>query len=164
MDQNPDRSAFSAGVKILDWAHLWRVIHKATRAVKPGQKSAQRTWRKQQYEALHPVLWHGNAQAAHIHLESLRSCEQAEPIEAFEDAITSLDSHREWIGDDEQWRQQGFPVGSGMIERGVAVVINPRMKRRGMRWKRCNATAVVALRVLALNTQWDEASARRRTA
>jgi len=35
------------------------------------------------------------------------------------------------------------------------------MKRRGMRWRRVNATAVVALRVRLLNAQWDAASAKK---
>jgi hypothetical protein len=55
----------------------------------------------------------------------------------------------------EQWRQQGYPVGSGIIERAVAVVINRRMKKRGMSWRRVNATAVVALRAAFLNDDWS---------
>jgi hypothetical protein len=41
-----------------------------------------------------------------------------------------------------------------MIERAVALVINRRMKKRGMRWCRSNATAIVALRVDLLNDDW----------
>ncbi len=41
-----------------------------------------------------------------------------------------------------------------MIERAVAVVINRRMKKRGMRWCRPNATAVVALRTDLRNSDW----------
>jgi hypothetical protein len=37
----------------------------------------------------------------------------------------------------------------------VEVVINRRMKKHGMRWKRANADAVVALRVEKLNQAWD---------
>jgi hypothetical protein len=33
------------------------------------------------------------------------------------------------------------------------------MKKRGMRWKRANATAVVALRVQQINAEWDAAAA-----
>ena len=47
--------------------------------------------------------------------------------------------------------QNRAPVGSGMIERAVTVVITGRMKRRGMGWRRVNATALVALRVALLN-------------
>ncbi len=44
------------------------------------------------------------------------------------------------------------------MERTVAVVINTRMKKRGMRWKRVNATAVVALRVEQINAHWEVAA------
>jgi hypothetical protein len=64
-----------------------------------------------------------------------------------EEAITYLENQRTWIGNYEQWRQQGYPVSSGLVEQAVAVMINRRMKRQGMRWKRGNATAIVALRV-----------------
>ena len=46
--------------------------------------------------------------------------------------------------------------GSGLDERGVAVVINPRIKRRGMRCKRVNAIAVVALGVRLLKAAWEK--------
>ena len=55
--------------------------------------------------------------------------------------------------------EQGYPVGSGLVERAVAVVINARMKKRGMRWKRANATAVVALRFQCINAEWEDAAA-----
>jgi len=44
------------------------------------------------------------------------------------------------------------------------MVINPRMKRRGMRWKRVNANAVVPLQVRLLNAAWEKASTKRRAA
>ena len=43
-----------------------------------------------------------------------------------------------------------------MVEREVDLVINRRMKRRGMRWRRANADAVVAPRVREYNATWDE--------
>jgi len=69
-------------------------------------------------------------------------------------AITYLEHQRPWIGSYEHWRKLGYPVGSGMIERAVGLVINRRMKKRGMRWCRPNATAVVALRTDLLNDDW----------
>ncbi|HEU5377400.1 MAG TPA: hypothetical protein VFV38_18415 [Ktedonobacteraceae bacterium] len=66
-----------------------------------------------------------------------------------------MENQRAWIGSYENWRKQGYPVGSGMIERAVAIVINRRMKKRGMRWCRANATAVVALRADVLNEDWN---------
>lgn len=154
---------FPYATKILDWPHLWRVIHKAMRARCPGQGQAQRQWRKQQYEILTPLLWQGQVEGALTHLQALRT-RGGDPIEALEDAITYLQNQRDWIGNYQQWQEAGYPVGSGLVERGVAVVINPRMKRRGMRWKDINATAVVALRVRRLNAEWDAATAKSKVA
>ena len=69
-------------------------------------------------------------------------------------AIRYLENQRSWIGSYEAWRKQGYPVGSGMIERAVSLVINRRMKKRGMRWCRANGTAIVALRTDLLNDDW----------
>jgi hypothetical protein len=41
------------------------------------------------------------------------------------------------------------------------VLINARMKRRGMRWRRRNAEAVLALRVHTCNATWEQQCARR---
>ena len=72
-------------------------------------------------------------------------------------ALIYLENQRSWIGSYDQWRKQGYPVGSGLVER--AVVINVRMKKRGMRWKRANATVVVAIRVQQINAEWEAAAA-----
>lgn len=108
---------FPDAVKIRDWSHLWRVIQKAIRARRPGQGAIQRTWRKQQYEMLLPLLWQGDVQAALTHLQTLRPRAEHEPIEALEDAITYLENQRDWIGNYQQWQEAGYPVGSGLGER-----------------------------------------------
>lgn len=76
----------------------------------------------------------------------------------FENAVRYLHTQASWMGNYQQWCEQGYPVGSGLVERAVAVVINLRMKRRGMRWKRTNATSVVTLRVRRINADWNTAA------
>lgn len=46
-------------------------------------------------------------------------------------------------------------MDSGLVEREAELVINRRLKRRGMRWRRANADAIVALRVRPLNEDWQ---------
>jgi len=65
------------------------------------------------------------------------------------------------MGDYDHWKQQGYPKGLGIIERAVAMVINRRMKKRGMRGIWGNATSLVALRVDLLNTDWLLVAAQR---
>lgn len=62
----------------------------------------------------------------------------------FGDAGQDLESQGDGIGHDQTWKEQGSPVGSGLVARAVTVVITLRMKKRGMRRMRANATAVVA--------------------
>jgi hypothetical protein len=148
---------FPDAVKVLDWPHLWRKIQTAVRALQPGKHPARRAWRKAQYEVLLPLLWQGACEEALRHLHRLRP-PAGEVPPPLEEAIGYLETQRAWIGNYEQWQAQGYPVGSGLVERAVAVVINLRMKKRGMRWKRANATAVVALRVQRINAEWAAAA------
>ena len=145
---------FPAAVRILDWPHLWRKIRDAVRAIQPGKHAARRTWRKAQYEVLLPLLWQGQHEQASRHLEGVRATTRDVPA-PLEDAIRYLETQHDWLGNYQQWREQGYPVGSGLVERAVALIINVRMKKRGMRWKRANATAVVALRVHYINADWE---------
>jgi hypothetical protein len=147
---------FPDAVKILDWPHLWRKIRAAVRALQPGQHSARRAWRKAQYEVLLPLLWSGERLEALRHLQHLRPASGDAPP-ALEEAIQYLETQQEWLGNYACWQAQGYPVGSGLVERAVALVINVRMKKRGMRWKRANATAVVALRIHQINADWEAA-------
>src|SRR5207253_10717232 len=99
-------------------------------------------------------LWPGEVDQALQGLRTLATGLPGEAGETIQKAITYLENQRPWIGSYEHWRKLGYPVGSGMIERAVALVINRRMKKRGMRWCRPNATAVVALRTDLLNEDW----------
>jgi transposase len=149
---------FPDAVKVLDWSHLWRKVQAAVRALLPGQRADRRAWRKAQYELLLPLLWQGEREQALRHLHRLRPTSGDVPA-SLEEAIRYLETQADWIGNYQRWQEQGYPVGSGLVERAVAIVINVRMKKRGMRWKRANATAVVALRVQQINIDWAAAAA-----
>jgi hypothetical protein len=56
----------------------------------------------------------------------------------------------------QQFRQAGYPIGSGVVESGGKVVMQERMKQAGMRWSRTNAQAMLALRSILLSDRWDE--------
>ena len=144
---------FPQATCILDWAHLWREVSHAIR-VAARAKSLSARERDSQLLVHRSRLWHGEVDQALQGLRTLATGLPAEAGERIQKAITYLENQRPWIGSYEHWRKLGYPVGSGMIERAVALVINRRMKKRGMRWCRQNATAVVALRTALLNDDW----------
>jgi hypothetical protein len=144
---------FPQATGILDWAHLWREVRHAIRTAARAKPLAPRE-RDYHLYLQRSWLWRGAVDQA---VQGLRALDTGLPPEASETvkkAITYLEHQRPWIGSYEHWRKLGYPVGSGMIERAVALVINRRMKKQGMRWCRPNATAVVALRTDLLNEDW----------
>ncbi len=138
---------------ILDGAHLWREVRGAIYAAARG-KPLSAAERDYQLVVHRSWLWHGHVAQAVQGLRRLATGLPAEALKPLKEAISYLEHQRPWIGSYEFWKAQGYPVGSGMIERAVALVINRRMKKRGMRWKRPNATAIVALRTDLLNDDW----------
>jgi len=145
---------FPQATTILDWPHLWRVVGKALRSMSTATNQSDR-WRDQQSEQLRCWLWNGHVEPVEERLTSWLAEAGPTAGKAIRKALTYLSNQRAWIGSYKHWQQQGYPVGSGIIERAVAIVINRRMKKRGMRWKRTNATSVVALRVDFLNEDWQ---------
>jgi hypothetical protein len=148
---------FPAATPILDWPHLARTVHRAIRGARPG--AARRAERRTLHQAIADALWHGQVAEARAALEALRPAPPGEPVAALEEALTYLAEQHAWLGEYAAWRAAGLPVGSGLVERAVALVINRRLKRQGMRWRRANADAVVALRVRECNAAWDDGPA-----
>jgi hypothetical protein len=147
---------FPHALRILDWPHLWRTIRQAANVVGRLTERDEKA-HAQQVQQVKTWLWNGEVERAQALLKQWQhelADLPAHRKKVLSQAITYLEKQRDWIGSYEQWKQEGYPVGSGIIERGVALVINRRMKRRGMRWLRKNATAVVALRVDLLNADW----------
>jgi hypothetical protein len=145
---------FPRALKTLDWGHVARTVHKAIRATLPGK--SRRPQRKQMHALVPQRLWCGDAAGALEILAGLRAQAGAETVAKLEEAIGYLQEQRDWLGDYAAWRDEGYAVGSGLVERAVDLTINRRMKKRGMRWRRANADAVVALRVCRLNQDWEE--------
>ena len=147
---------FPAATTILDWPHLARVVHRAIRAAWPG--ATKRPARRHAHREVPALLWAGDVEAASIALAALRPPDAA-PVAALDDALTSLRTQRDWIGDYGAWQAAGEPGGRGLVEREVALVIDRRLKRQGMRRRRANAAALVALRVRTINVTWDQRAA-----
>jgi hypothetical protein len=135
---------------ILDWAHAERALHQAIRAACPGR--ANRARRRDLHRTIPDRLWHGDLDGTLAALVALRpTAPAAAPGGRLEQTIHYLTTQRAYMGNYAAWQEAGDPIGSGLVERGVCVVINRRMKGQGMRWCRANADAVVALRVRELN-------------
>ncbi|MDQ3694706.1 MAG: hypothetical protein M3464_13930 [Chloroflexota bacterium] len=56
-----------------------------------------------------------------------------------------------------EFRAQGLPIGSGMVESGNKLVVDGRLGGAGRRWAEANVTPMVALRSAVCSERWHEA-------
>jgi hypothetical protein len=55
-----------------------------------------------------------------------------------------------------QFRRDGWPIGSGMVESANKNVVEARLKGTGMHWERKNVNPMLALRNAVCNERWQE--------
>jgi hypothetical protein len=55
-----------------------------------------------------------------------------------------------------QFRRDGWPIGSGMVESANKNVVEARLKGTGMHWERKNVNPMLALRNAVCNGRWKE--------
>lgn len=129
---------FSRAVQVIDWGHaserLWKV---ANASFGDGSKDAK-TWAEQQQER----LWHGRIPEVVSALKSLPWSK----IQCNDDIRNSpayFETRQAKMSYD-QFRQAGYPIGSGTVESGVNTVVHHRMKRQGRGWKRQHAQSLLA--------------------
>ena len=75
--------------------------------------------------------------------------------EVVESAIEYLENNREHMKYDE-YLAAGYPIGSGVAEGACRHLVKDRMEQTGMRWTVDGAQAMLHVRSLYLNDQWDE--------
>ena len=62
--------------------------------------------------------------------------------------------HNRWRMVYGHFRAAGYPIGSGTVESACKLVVQQRMKQPGMRWRRANAQAMLALRSALFSDRW----------
>jgi hypothetical protein len=55
-----------------------------------------------------------------------------------------------------QFRAQGWPIGSGIVESANKLVVQARLKGPGMHWERTHINPLLALRLAVCNERWSE--------
>lgn len=71
-----------------------------------------------------------------------------------ETAIRYYEANRRWMRYD-AYLAAGYPIGSGAAEGACRHLVKDRMEGAGMRWSVPGADAVLQLRAVALNGDWD---------
>ncbi len=143
---------FPEAKAILDLFHLKRAVWDAINSVElpEGQKGIGIMG-----QGIVEALEDGGTDVACGLIEGLMEvCEAGK--EELSGLLGYIRNNREAIPCYVKLREEGYPVGSGAVEKQVDLVINRRMKgKRGMTWTRDGADALGALRALWLNGDWE---------
>jgi hypothetical protein len=137
-------------VEILDWWHAVEKLWEAASALLENDETEPALWMETQKS----YLW--RSQLAQV-IRSIRQlCPRGQPLpEKVRSAVGYIFNNRQRMRY-KQFRQAGYPIGSGTVESACKLVMQERMKQAGMRWSRDGAQAMLALRSVLLSDRWDQ--------
>lgn len=137
-------------VRILDFAHAAQYVSDIEQLLKSAGTELPAQWLSEQ---LHELKHQGPAAV----LEALRSLQAMHPeVEKVAEKLAYLEK-REAHMQYPLYQEQGWPIGSGVVESGNKVVMQERMKGAGMHWAPAHVNPMLALRTAQRNRRWDEA-------
>jgi hypothetical protein len=135
----------SERVEILDWYHCCQHLGTVGAAMYGPETPQAETWVNEAKD----VIWQEGPDAL---LRLLASCRAPN-----EQAAKTLETERGYFRTNAErmryasYRDQGLPVGSGVVESAAKHLVQHRMKRAGMRWSELGARAILHLRCALLN-------------
>jgi hypothetical protein len=113
------------------------------------QRTAREVLTQRQYKQFRSLVWSNQAREALGYVKHLRPSDE-EHRRALEDFAGYLERNLDGM----RYDRHG-PVGSGVVEKTIDIVVARRMKRRGMIWSREGANNLLALRAAFLNEQYN---------
>jgi hypothetical protein len=132
------RLNFPGVPQIIDWSHAAQHLWTVANEVQGEQTPAAQRWAETQLDA----LWNGHVAEVVQTLDRLL-LEQASYPPLVQQAPDYFRLRQKQMQYD-QFRAQGWPIGSGVVESAANTVVHHRLKRPGRGWKRECAQAMLA--------------------
>jgi hypothetical protein len=147
------REMFPEAVGVLDifhvMEHLWPCVHRFEAENTP---EACRLFEKQFRAILEGRI--GRVIGAFRQMAAKRKRKPG-VSEKLEKHLAYFEGNRDHMKYDE-YLEQGFPIGSGVVEGACRNLVKDRMERTGMRWQTSGAQAILDLRAVYLNDDWSK--------
>lgn len=138
---------FPGALLIVDWFHASERVWELGRALFGDGTSETTAWAAAQLDRL------AAGQAATLAQEWRALSCRGEAALVRDAQVTYFTNQAARMAYD-QYRAQGWDIGSGMVEGACKHLIAAREKGPGMRWSEAGAQAVAAVRVLLCNDEW----------
>ena len=145
---------FPRATQILDWFHVTQHLWTAAKVVHgEGTAPTERLAKRWETE-----LWQGRSEGVEEHLRELVREGRDDRDQTLRKCADYLQTYQQRLRYPE-FRAQGWPVGSGVVEAGCKQVVGMRLKRKSTRWSEPGAEAVLHLRVDKLGNPTPRAPA-----
>jgi len=139
---------------LLDWYHVRHRCYQTSTQVCRDKPTRQRFQR-----AMRSLLWRGDVEAAIAAAEGFRAEAKPPPDPRrpapLDEWISSLDARRATIPCYRDRHRHRQYIGSGQAEKGNDLLVARRQKNQGMHWSEETSVALMRLRTLRLNGDWD---------
>jgi hypothetical protein len=145
---------FPGAVQIVDLFHARQHLWDIAALLYPHEAAARKRWMAPMKDLLDHgrtellVEWLREIAAEHASTQPGLAGEIATQADYFE-----TNTHRMQYP---QFREQGFFVGSGVIEAGCKSIVGVRLKQSGMFWTVRGANAIIALRCSRFNQRFED--------
>jgi hypothetical protein len=140
---------FSASRQVVDWYHAKQHLYTVANALFGEDTVESHAWVKQK----ETPLYQGHARQIADDCRGLAKSHRRNAQVLRREAGYFENNHRrmQYL----ETREEGFPIGSGMIESGIKQ-FRSRMVGPGMRWKRESAERILSLRAVILSNRFDQ--------
>jgi hypothetical protein len=136
-------------VRILDFPHAGQRIGQVGEVLWGEGSSQTRQWTS---EYLHQ-LKHQGPDAILEELRQLKDHHPDQPVIAENlGYLEKRQAHMQYP----TFQEQGWPIGSGIVESGNKLVVEARLKGAGMHWERGNVDPMLGLRNIICSDRWSE--------
>ena len=138
-----------SGVRMLDFAHAAEYVSEMGQTAAQAGSALTKTWLA---ERLHQLKHEGPVRV----LAELRQFQSQHPPDAVLSEDLAYLEKREAHMQYPRYQQQGWPIGSGMVESANKLVVEARLKGAGMHWERVHVNPMLVLRNAVCNQRWQE--------
>ncbi len=138
-------------VEVLDWAHAMEHVKAVAQAAFGEESEGAEKW----YEEVETILWEGDVERVLGEKWCDLPRRQRQRGKTIRNGRAYFREHRERMRYKE-FRQRGYPIGSGTIESGGKNGIQWRMKRGGARWSTDRVNPMLAVLGELSSGRWSE--------
>ena len=140
---------FPEAIQIVDFYHAAKRLWSLSHAIHGEGTKACKDWAKRR-------LKHLLKGKVELVIDSLRDLDlpDEDVAEDIGNSITYFENNKERMRYN-QYRKQGYHIGSGTVESACKHVVGQRLKQAGMRWSVAGADAILQLRILWKNGEWN---------